>query len=177
MPASPFMEWLAVKSLLIPFISFSYSNVLMLRNAWTLHDLESCSVWPDAIAEGQLSISIIDNDDFLSDTLTGRGTSLGCNWMFLQCLEQQLLDYQANAQEKRFSTKEVKTLSFSTIRKCLKWRLWYHTRPPTQENLTGNSEIICTELSLDSGASSSQLLGVTNSVLIWAWVSHELVYK
>ena len=68
-------------------MGISYSNVLVLRDAWTLHDLDRCSVCPDAIAEGQPSISIIDNDDFLSDTLTGGGTSHCCNWMFLQHLE------------------------------------------------------------------------------------------
>ena len=50
-----------------------YSNVLMLRDAWTSHDLESCSVCPDAIAKEQPSNSIIDNYDLLSDTLTGGG--------------------------------------------------------------------------------------------------------
>ena len=67
-------------------MGISYSNVHILRDAWTLHDLDRCSVCPDAIAEGQPSISIIDNDDFHSDTLTGGRTSHRCNWMFLQRL-------------------------------------------------------------------------------------------
>ena len=54
-------------------MGISYSNILILRDAWTLHDLDRCSVCPDAIAEGQPSISIIDNDNFLSDTLYRRG--------------------------------------------------------------------------------------------------------
>ena len=59
-------------------MDISYSKVLILRDAWT-HDLECCSVCPDAITAGQPSISIIDNDDFLNDTLTGGGTSHRCN--------------------------------------------------------------------------------------------------
>ena len=37
-------------------MGISYSNALILRDAWTLHDLDRCSVCPDAIAEGVLSI-------------------------------------------------------------------------------------------------------------------------
>lgn len=62
-------------------MGISYSNVLLLRDVWTMHKLEQCSVRPDEIAEGQPSISIIDNDDFLNDTLTGGGTAHRCNWM------------------------------------------------------------------------------------------------
>ena len=98
-------------------MGISYSNVLILRDAWTLHDLDSCSVCPDAIAEGQPSISIIDNDDFHSDTLTGGGTSHRCNWMFLQRLEQQLLEYNANVQELHSRTKDVKTMSLALSEK------------------------------------------------------------
>ncbi len=68
-------------------MGISYSNVLRLRDLWAMHDLERCSVCPDEIAEGEPSISIIDNDDFLNDTLTGEGTAHRCNWMFLQHLE------------------------------------------------------------------------------------------
>ncbi len=56
-------------------MGISYSNVLLLRDVWTMHDLKRCSVCPDEIAEGEASISIIDNDDFLNDTLTGGGTA------------------------------------------------------------------------------------------------------
>ena len=62
--------------------------MLLLCDVWAMHDLELCSVCPDEIAEGELSISIIDNDDFLNDTLTGGGTAHRCNWMFLQRLER-----------------------------------------------------------------------------------------
>ncbi|KAK1904194.1 Serine/threonine-protein kinase ATG1 [Dissostichus eleginoides] len=65
-------------------MGISYPNVLLLRDVWTMHDLERCSVCPAEIAEGEPSISIIDNDDFRNDTLTGGGTSHRCNWMFLQ---------------------------------------------------------------------------------------------
>ncbi len=73
---------------------------------------------PDAIAEGQPSISIIDNDDFLSDTLTGGGTSHRCrNWMFLQRLEQQVLEYEGNIQELHSRIKDVKMLSLALSEK------------------------------------------------------------
>lgn len=52
-------------------MGISYHDVLLLRDIWTLHDFEQCSVCPDDIAEGEPSISIIDNDDFQNDTLTG----------------------------------------------------------------------------------------------------------
>ena len=77
-------------------MGISYSNVLLLRDVWTMHDLEQCAVCPDEIAEGQPSISIIDNDDFLNDTLTGGGTAHRCNWMFLQHLERQSMGVREN---------------------------------------------------------------------------------
>jgi len=52
-----------------------------------MHDLEQCSVCSDEINEGEPSISIIDNDDFSNDTLTGGGIAHNCNWMFLQRLK------------------------------------------------------------------------------------------
>jgi len=49
-----------------------------------MHDLlKRCTVCPDEITEGIPSISIIDNDDFLNDTLTGGGTAHHCNWVLL----------------------------------------------------------------------------------------------
>jgi len=38
----------------------SYSNVVFLRDIWTMHDLEQCFVCSDEINEGEPSISIID---------------------------------------------------------------------------------------------------------------------
>ena len=58
-------------------MGMSYSNVLILRDTWTLHDLDR-SVCPDAMAEGQPSISIIDNDDFLSDKGALHIAATGC---------------------------------------------------------------------------------------------------
>ena len=49
-----------------------------------MHDLEQYSVCSD---EGEPSISIIDNDDFSNDTLTGGSTAHRCNWMFLRHLK------------------------------------------------------------------------------------------
>jgi len=46
-----------------------------------MHDLEQCSVCSDEINEEKPSISIIDNDDFSNETLTGGGTAHRYNWM------------------------------------------------------------------------------------------------
>ncbi len=54
---------------------------------------------PDEIFEGEPSISNIDNDDFLNDTLTGAGTAHRCNWMFLQHLQQHLQRRSIGVQE------------------------------------------------------------------------------
>ena len=74
--------------------------MLRLRDLWTMHDLERCSVYPDEIAEGEPSISIIDNDSFLYDTLTGGNTVHCCNWIFLHHLEHRrssgVQEYEAN---------------------------------------------------------------------------------
>ena len=94
-------------------MGISYSDVLILRDTWTLYDLDCCSVCPDAIAEGHSCISIIDNDDFLSDTLTGGGTSHRCNWMFLQRLDQQLLECRSNVWELRSCSKDAKKTSLA----------------------------------------------------------------
>ena len=58
-------------------MGISYSNVLLLRDVWTMHslDLERCFVCPDENAEGEPSINIIDNDNFLNGTLTGGSTA------------------------------------------------------------------------------------------------------
>ncbi len=89
-------------------LGISYSNVLYLRDVWAMHDLEQCSICPSAIAEGEPSISIIDNDDFSNDTLTGEGTAHRCNWMFLQRLE---LENEVIIQDEPAQNKGAKTLS------------------------------------------------------------------
>ena len=80
-------------------MGINYSNVLLLHDVWTMHDLKRCSVCPDEIAEKVPSISIIDNDDFHNDTLTGGGTAHRTNWMFLQHIEHQSIEVQANIRD------------------------------------------------------------------------------
>ena len=84
----------------------SYPNVLLLRDVWTMHDLEHCSV-----AEGEPRISIINNDDFVNDALTGGGTAHRCNWMSLQRLERLVQEYKANIQDEHARIKDTKTVS------------------------------------------------------------------
>ena len=51
-------------------IGISYSNALILRDAWTLHDLDCCSVCPDAIGEGRdTQVSVLSNMTKLSTLL------------------------------------------------------------------------------------------------------------
>ena len=70
-------------------MGISYANVLFLRDVWTMHDLEQRTMCANEISEGEPSVSIIDNDDFSNDTLTGEGTAHHCNWMFLQCIKHK----------------------------------------------------------------------------------------
>ncbi len=77
-------------------------QLLERSDVWTMHDLKRCSACPDEIFEGEPSISIIDNDDFLNDTLTGAGTAHRCNWMFLPHLEHLSIgvqEYQENIED------------------------------------------------------------------------------
>ena len=62
----------------------SYASVLLLRDAWAVHDLQLCSDCPNKIAEDKPGIIIVDNDDFQNDTLTGGNTSHRTNVMYVQ---------------------------------------------------------------------------------------------
>lgn len=99
-------------------MGISYSNVLLLRDVWTMHDLQQCSVCPKEIAEGQPSISIIDNDDFRNDTLTGGGTAHRCNWMFLQHLDRLVLENEPNINDEQARVKDTKALSHALTEKA-----------------------------------------------------------
>ena len=79
-----------------------------------MYDLKRCSVCPVDIAEEKPSISIIDNDAFLNDTLTGEGTTHRCNWMFLQCVQHRKIGVQENEmniQDEHARVKDAKTVS------------------------------------------------------------------
>lgn len=94
-------------------MGISYSNVLLLRDVWAMHDLERCS----EITEGVPSISIIDNDDFRNDTLTGGGTSHRTNWMFLQRLLRHV-QAESNIQDEYSREKDAKTVSQALTQKA-----------------------------------------------------------
>ena len=79
-----------------------------------MHDLERCSVCPDEITEEKQSISIIDNDDFLNDTLTGGGTTYHSNWTFLRRVQHRRIGVQeneVNIQDEHAHVKDAKTVS------------------------------------------------------------------
>ena len=86
------------------FMGISYSNVLLLHDVWTMHDLEPCLMCPNEITEGEPSISIIDSDDFLNDILTGGDTKHSCNLMVLQHLEHRIVhEYGTTRQTTKMS--------------------------------------------------------------------------
>ena len=120
-------------------MGISYSNVLFLRDVWTMHDLEQCSVCPDEIAEGEPSISIIDNDDFLNDTLTGGGTSHRCNWMFLQRLERRstgVQEYEVNTPVCIKDVSQALTWKASEMQTVVPYRTIKRGEPPIRPKPT-----------------------------------------
>ena len=62
---------------------------------------------------GEPSISIIDNDDFSNDTLTGGGTAHRCNWMSLQRLNcnSRSQEIEASLDEVPMRIQDVKFVS------------------------------------------------------------------
>ena len=62
----------------------SYNDILYLRDWWALCDLEIASICPPELSNDLPSIQIVDNDDYRNDTLTGGGTSLLTNVMYIQ---------------------------------------------------------------------------------------------
>ena len=67
-------------------VCIGYSLVLLLRDAWALHDLQLCAECRNEIAENTPGVIIVDNDD---DTLTGGDTSHRTNVMYVQPLTLQ----------------------------------------------------------------------------------------
>ncbi|KAL8590504.1 hypothetical protein ACOMHN_010940 [Nucella lapillus] len=99
-------------------MGISYPNVLLLRDLWTMHDLERCFVCPVEVADGEPSISIIDNDDFRNATLTGGGTAHRTNWMFLQRDERLVQAHEADIGEEHARIKDAKTVSQALTEKA-----------------------------------------------------------
>jgi len=62
-------------------VCIRYASVLLLKDAWAVHDLQLCSDCPNEIAENKPDVIIVDNDDFQNDTLTGGNTSHRTNVM------------------------------------------------------------------------------------------------
>ncbi len=58
--------------------------MLILRDAWAVHDLQLCNACPHEIAEDTPGVVIGDNDDFRNDTLTGGSTSHRTDVMHVQ---------------------------------------------------------------------------------------------
>ena len=58
--------------------------MLLLKDAWAVHDLQLCADCPNEIAEDKPGVIIVDNDNFQNDTLTGGNTSHRTNVMYVQ---------------------------------------------------------------------------------------------
>ena len=52
-------------------VCIGYTLVLLLRDAWAVHDLQLCTDCPNEIIDDMPGVMIMDNDDFRNDTLTG----------------------------------------------------------------------------------------------------------
>jgi len=65
-------------------VCINYASVLLLKDAWAVHNLQLCSDCPNEIAEGKPGVIIVDNDDFQNDTLTGGNTSHRTNVMYVK---------------------------------------------------------------------------------------------
>ena len=87
----------------------SYASVLLLRDAWAVHDLQLCSDCPNEIADDKPGVIIVDNDDFQNDTLTGGNTSHRTNVMYVQRVSLENQGPQCDERE------DAKTLS-STLK-------------------------------------------------------------
>ena len=62
-------------------IKWEYASVLLLKDAWAVHDPQLCSDCPTEVAENKPGVIIVDNDNA---TLTG-GNTLNCtNVMHVQ---------------------------------------------------------------------------------------------
>ena len=95
----------------------SYASVLLLKDAWAVHDLQLCSNCPNQIAEDKPGIIIVDNDYFQNDTLTGGNTSHRTNVMHVQ--QVSLENHGPQCDER---VKDAKTLS-STLKEIATWML------------------------------------------------------
>ncbi|KAG0711621.1 hypothetical protein GWK47_020229 [Chionoecetes opilio] len=62
----------------------SYKDVLNLYDAWAKFDIETNRACPDELAMGQPGTTVMGNDEFKDDTLTGANTSHRTNVMFVQ---------------------------------------------------------------------------------------------
>ena len=65
-------------------VCINYASVLLLKDAWAVHDLQLCADYPNEIAEDKPGVIIVDNDDFQNDTLTCVNTSHRTNVMYVQ---------------------------------------------------------------------------------------------
>jgi hypothetical protein len=75
-------------------VGIGYPLVLLLRDAWALHDIQLCAECPNEIAENTPGVIIVDNDNFRNDTLTGGDTSHRTNVMYVQSLTLEHHGYQ-----------------------------------------------------------------------------------
>ena len=81
-------------------IGISYKDVLLVYDAWAVHDLQLSSSCPYELATGVPAIAILDNDDFKTDTLTGTATQAHrTNVMYIQRNSLELKPDETNGRE------------------------------------------------------------------------------
>ena len=120
----------------------SYQDVLDLRDVWALHDLQRAENCPVEIAEGKPGISIIDNDDFQNDTLTGGGTSHRTNWLMIQkeacrLIEEEQSDRPANARETSIVLNQIA----SEMQKVQPYKTLKRGEPPVRDKPADNGKL------------------------------------
>ena len=66
-------------------IASSYKDVHYLYDSWALNDLSKNKICPSELAEGVPSTTVLDNDDWLTEDITGETTSVNrTNMMYVQ---------------------------------------------------------------------------------------------
>ena len=81
-------------------LGISYKDVLLVYDAWAVHDLQLSSSCPYELARGVPATDILDNDDFKTDTLTGTATQAHrTTVMYIQRNSLELKPDETNGRE------------------------------------------------------------------------------
>ena len=118
-----------------------YALVLLLRNAWAVHDMKHSEECPNEVSENEPGVVIVDKDDFRNDMLTGRDTSHRTNVMYVQPVS-----LEHNSPECGDHVKDAKELA-STLKEMVT-EMHTHERYVTHKLISGESHQWQTGLNL-----------------------------